>query len=243
MEIYILFFFIFLFGISIGSFLNVVIYRVPKDESIIFPSSKCQSCHVKLKWWHNIPLLSWIFLKGKCYFCSAKISIQYPIIELITGFIIVILFFKFGLTVQFFTSFIIFSMLLILSAIDIEYMAVPDNINLLALFVAGIQINFIPVLGDILLIVGGATLLRYYLNFFLNKDTMGEGDIILAGTMAGLLSFPLVFYAFFLSSILALIPVLLAKDKIVPFIPFLSIATFIVYIYDIEFLKIHNSLY
>ena len=240
---YISIFFIFLFGISIGSFLNVVILRVPKNQSIIFPSSHCYNCKKKLKWWHNIPLLSWVILKGKCYFCSNRISVQYPIVEFITGLIFIILFYKLGLTIQFFISFIIFSMFLALTLIDIKYMAVPDSINLLALFISIIQINFISVIGDILLIVGGATLLRYYLNFFFNKDTMGEGDIILAGTMAALLSFPLVFYAFFLSSLLALIPALIAKDKIVPFIPFLATATFIVYIFDVEFLQLHYLIF
>ena len=71
---------VFIFGAMIGSFLNVVIYRIPKGESIVFPSSKCQSCEKPLKWWHNIPIFSWLFLRGKCHFCDAKISAQYPVV-------------------------------------------------------------------------------------------------------------------------------------------------------------------
>jgi leader peptidase (prepilin peptidase)/N-methyltransferase len=76
---------VFIFGIMIGSFLNVVIYRIPNGESIVFPASKCQSCQTALKWYHNIPIFSWIALGGKCGFCKEKISAQYPIVELLTG--------------------------------------------------------------------------------------------------------------------------------------------------------------
>ena len=81
---------------------------------------------------------------------------------------------------------------------------------------------------------GGLTLLRYYLTFFLNKEAMGEGDIIVAGTMGALLGFPLFFYALFIAAILAMIPSLMAKDKAVPFVPFLAMGTFIVFIFDTE---------
>ena len=83
---------VFIFGAMIGSFLNVVIYRIPKGESIVFPASKCQSCQNALKWWHNIPIFSWLFLRGKCYFCKDKISAQYPIVEFLTGLIFVALY-------------------------------------------------------------------------------------------------------------------------------------------------------
>ncbi len=76
-----------IFGVVIGSFLNVLIYRIPKGENIAFPASHCQSCNTPLKWWHNIPIISWIILGGKCHFCKEKISIQYPIIEFLTGVI------------------------------------------------------------------------------------------------------------------------------------------------------------
>ncbi len=226
--------FVFIFGIVIGSFLNVVIYRIPKGESIAYPASKCQSCQTPLKWYHNIPIFSWLFLRGKCGFCGEKIAIQYPLIELTTGLIAISLFYKLGLVWYMPIVFAVFTLLLALVMIDFKYMAVPDNLNLLALALAVVSPNVLGSVHDALLAAGGLTLLRYYLSFFLNKEAMGEGDIIVAGTMGALLGFPLFFYALFLSAILAIVPSLMAKDRAVPFVPFLAMATFIVYIFDTQ---------
>lgn len=225
---------VFIFGIVIGSFLNVVIYRIPKGESIVFPSSKCQSCQTPLKWYHNIPIFSWLFLRGKCEFCAEKISIQYPFIELVTGIIAVALFYKLGLVWYLPFVFAVFSLLLALVMIDFKYMEVPDNLNLLALALSVIGLTVLDSLQNALLAAGGVALLRYYLSYFLNKEAMGEGDIIVAGTMGALLGFPHFFYALFLSALLAIVPSLMAKDNMVPFVPFLAIATFIVYIFDTQ---------
>ena len=229
--------FIFIFGILIGSFLNVVIYRIPKGESIVFPSSKCQSCQTPLKWYHNVPIFSWLFLRGKCGFCLEKISVQYPLIELTTGIIAVALFYKLGLVWYMPIVFIVFALLLALVMIDFKYMAVPDNLNLLALALAIINPWALDAIQNALMAAGGLALLRYYLSFFLNKEAMGEGDIIVAGTMGALLGFPLFFYALFIAAILAMVPSLMAKDKAVPFVPFLAMGTFIVYIFDT---KVHD---
>jgi len=229
---------IFIFGVVIGSFLNVLIYRIPKGENIAFPASHCQSCKTPLKWWHNIPIISWIILGGKCHFCGEKISIQYPIIEFITGVIAILVYYKLGLVWYMPIVFLVFAMLLVLIVIDIEYLAIPDSINLLALTLAFIQPNFLEAFENALIAMGGLSLLRFYLSYLLNKEAMGEGDIIVAGTMGALLGFPLFFYALFLSAILAIIPSLISKDKMVPFVPFLAIATFIVYIGDKWFYKL-----
>ncbi|HIP41474.1 MAG TPA: prepilin peptidase, partial [Campylobacterales bacterium] len=175
--------FIFIFGILIGSFLNVVIYRIPKGESIVFPSSKCQSCQTPLKWYHNVPIFSWLFLRGKCGFCSEKISVQYPLIELATGIIAVTLFYKLGLVWYMPIVFVVFTLLLALVMIDFKYMAIPDNLNLLALALAIVNPWALDAIQNALMAAGGLALLRYYLSFFLNKEAMGEGDIIVAGTM------------------------------------------------------------
>lgn len=90
-------FFIFLIGLCIGSFLNVVILRAFSNESIVFPGSKCPSCNTPLKWHHNIPLLSYLFLQGKCAYCDEKISAQYPLVELLTGLVFVAVFLHFGI--------------------------------------------------------------------------------------------------------------------------------------------------
>lgn len=234
--------FIFTFGIVMGSFLNVLIYRIPNNENIAFPASKCQSCQTELKWYHNVPIFSWIFLRGKCAFCSESIAMQYPLIEFSTGIVAVLLFFKLGLVWYLPFVFLTFFLLLGLVMIDFKYMAVPDSLNLLALAVAVVGPNALESIQYALMAAGGLALLRYYLSYFLNKEAMGEGDIIVAGTMGALLGFPLFFYALFLSAILAIIPSLLARDKAVPFVPFLAIATFIVYLLDSQFEAMAQSI-
>ena len=133
---------IFIFGMLIGSFLNVVIYRIPKGESIVFPSSHCTKCNQKLKWYHNIPLFSWLLLGGRCAYCQEPISRQYPIIEFLTGILWLSLFLKLGLVWYLPFVAISFSALLALTVIDIKYYAVPDSVNIFALVVALVQSNY-----------------------------------------------------------------------------------------------------
>ena len=222
----------FVFGTMIGSFLNVVIYRIPEGESIVFPSSRCQSCHTPLKWYHNIPLFSWIFLGGKCAFCNAPISKQYPFVELITGLIFVVLFLKLGLVWYLPFVFASFAALFALVMIDFKYFAVPDSVNFFALAMALIQPEFITAAMNAAIAALALYLLGLSVSFIFKKEAMGSADVIVAGTMAALLGFPNFFVALFLSAILAIVPSLLAKDTMVPFVPFLALATFIVYLFD-----------
>ncbi len=126
LYLFIILAFIFCIGAVIGSFLNVVILRAFSGESIVLPPSKCPKCNNKLKWWHNIPILSYILLGGKCYFCKEKISIQYPIVEFITGIIFILVFLKFGLSVEVLFGFIIASLLVVISVTDIKERVVFD---------------------------------------------------------------------------------------------------------------------
>ncbi|MEA2092201.1 MAG: prepilin peptidase [Campylobacterota bacterium] len=254
----------FILGAVIGSFLNVVILRIPKDESVVFGSSHCPTCLHTLKPWHNVPIFSWIFLRGRCSFCKTKISTQYPIIELISGLIFLTLANKYALALPTLLVGLSFLMLLALSVIDFRYKMIPDSLNLLAIFFAifgawsigGVFTNF----QNALLFGGGFTLLRFALSYYLtssvyraglktktswNKhydrtpliEAMGEGDIMVAATMGALLGVKLTLVAIFLSALLAL-PVMLllrnksAEEQRVPFVPFLALATFIVYVYD-----------
>lgn len=111
---------VFITGLCIGSFLNVVILRTLSEESIVFPASKCPKCQTPLKWWHNIPVLSYILLRGKCAFCKEPISIQYPIIELITGIIYTILFMKFGVSFDTLFAWIFAALLIVIAGTDIK---------------------------------------------------------------------------------------------------------------------------
>ena len=265
----------FVLGLLIGSFLNVVIVRIPKDESIVFGGSHCVSCGHKLQPWHNIPLLSWILLRGKCAYCKSSISIQYPLVELLSGLIFLAIAWKYDLS---FASFFIgmsFLMLLALSVIDFKYKMIPDSLNLLAIFfavfgawnVSGVMHNF----QNALLFTGGFTLLRFALSYYLTSsvfragiktktswnrhydrtpfiEAMGEGDIMVAATMGALLGVQLGLVAIFLSALLAL-PVMLlllgrsAEEQRVPYVPFLALATLVVFLYDSQIMDYIKASY
>ncbi|WP_309498912.1 prepilin peptidase [Sulfurovum sp.] len=233
---------VFIFGIMIGSFLNVVIYRIPKDESIVFPASKCQSCQTGLKWYHNIPIFSWLALGGKCGFCKAPISKQYPIVEFLTGIIFLALFFKLGLV--WYLPFVAasFAAIFALVMIDFKYMAVPDNVNFAALIFALVQTEFVIALLNAAIAAGGLYLIGLLSSFIARKQAMGGADVIVAGTMGALLGFPNFFVAIFLSALLAMIPAIINRENGVPFVPFLALATFIVYLYDAQAAQLLESI-
>ncbi|HIQ47133.1 MAG TPA: prepilin peptidase [Sulfurovum sp.] len=233
---------VFVFGAMIGSFLNVVIYRIPKGESIVFPSSKCQSCGNSLKWYHNIPIFSWLFLRGKCAFCKEKISIQYPLVEFITGLLFTALYVKLGLVWYLPFMAASFAALLALVMIDFKYMAVPDNVNFAALVFALMQPEFLNALMYAAIAAGGLYLIGLLSSLLARKQAMGGADVIVAGTMGALLGFPNFFMALFLSALLAMIPALIWRDKGVPFVPFLALATFIVYLYDTQATQLLETL-
>ncbi|MBU1642753.1 prepilin peptidase [bacterium] len=267
----------FIFGAVIGSFLNVVIYRLPRGENIAFPASHCQSCNTPLKPWHNIPLLSWLFLRGRCAFCGEKISMQYPIIELLSGLIFMSVFLKDGPSIATFGIAAAFLTLLTLSMIDFYYKAVPDSLNLLALTLAIFSVSDVQMLGinfvNALLLAGGFTLLRFYLSYYLYARTkafvrpdkkaswvrnynpmplyfeaMGEGDIMVAATMGALMGVQLSLVAVFLSALIALPAILLTRGKDadshrLPFVPFLALAAYVVYMLDTPILAYLKVLY
>ena len=129
--------FVFIIGLCIGSFLNVVILRALSNESIVFPASKCPKCQHKLLWWHNIPILSYIILGGKCGFCKEKISPQYPIIELLTGIMFVLSIIKYGISLNTLFAWIIGSLFIVIAATDWKEKIVFD-IHTYALICVGI---------------------------------------------------------------------------------------------------------
>lgn len=118
--------FVFVIGLCIGSFLNVVILRALSNESIVFPASKCPKCQTPLKWWHNIPVLSYILLRGKCAYCKEHISIQYPIVELLTAIIFTLLFLKYGIAIDLLFLLPISALLIVIAGTDIKEKVVFD---------------------------------------------------------------------------------------------------------------------
>ena len=233
-------------GLLIGSFLNVLIIRIPKGESVVFPSSHCVKCKEKLKWWHNIPLLSWILLKGRCYFCNEKISWQYPLIESLSAFLFAISYLKSENLYQALIVSLIFALLLALSAIDFKYKEVPDSLNLSALTLSIFSSsNFIENFQNALLFAGAFTLLRFYLSFILKKEAMGEADIMIAATIGAMVGVNLGLLTIFLSAILALVgfAVVAKKGYEMPYIPFLSGALFLVFVFRDFFLTLLEKIY
>jgi leader peptidase (prepilin peptidase)/N-methyltransferase len=233
---------VFILGTLIGSFLNVVIYRIPKDESIVFPASKCQNCHTALKWYHNIPIFAWLVLRGKCAFCADPISKQYPLVELLTGGVFVLLYMKLGFVWYFPFISLSFASLIALVMIDFEYMAVPDSVNFTALALALVQPQFLDAMMYGAIAAGGLYLIGLLSSLIARKQAMGGADVIVAGTMGALLGFPNFFVAIFLSAVLAMIPAMIWRDRGVPFVPFLALATFITYLYDSEATELLNTI-
>ena len=269
-----IYFFIFLIGISIGSFLNVLIYRVPNGLNIAYPPSHCPNCKMPIKWYHNIPILSWLILKGECYYCKGKISFRYPLIELISGLIFLSVFVKNGINLFSLNIALVFLLLLALSMIDFEYKAVPDSINLTALTLSFFASNnILENIKNALLLAGIFSFLRFYVSFyvslkeehflktrvknspwlksfypkFIMVEALGEGDIIVAGTIGAILGLKLSLVALFISAILAIFPSIYLrvtqKDYQLPYIPFLAMALFIVYIFDERFNYLLEQLY
>ncbi|BBG65486.1 leader peptidase (prepilin peptidase) / N-methyltransferase [Hydrogenimonas sp.] len=251
-------------GLAIGSFLNVLIVRIPKGENIAFPASHCPKCGNALKWWHNIPLVSWVVLQGKCAYCKSPISRIYPIVELLTGLIFATLAMKLGLNAEWFITGLVFALLLALSVIDFEYYAVPDSLNftalglalLMPLFIFGwdwatgglkefsfYQEDLINRFKVAAIMAFAFFALGYIVKKAIKKDALGEADIIIAATMGAMLGFPLVLMAIYVAAVAALIPALAARGHMVPFVPFLALGTWIVYIFSDTFMKWWGVLY
>jgi len=221
---------VFILGAMIGSFLNVVIYRIPKGQSIIYPASNCQKCHTKLKWYHNIPIFSWLFLGGKCAFCNAAISKQYPVIEISTAILLVSAYYTIGPVWYFPFIGASFAALLALSIIDIKYYAVPDSINFFALAMSLVQPDYLRAGLDAIIASASLWTLAKIVSLVTKKEAMGGADVIVAGTMAALLGFPDFFIAMYVAAVMAIIPSLLAKETKIPFVPFLALGTILVYL-------------
>lgn len=131
---------IFLYGIVIGSFLNVLIYRLPKHENIATKRSHCMECGYQLKWYDLVPLFSYLFLRGRCRKCGARISIQYPIIEAANGILYVLIFLRYGLTIETLLYCLLFSALLALSVIDFRTFEIPVGFNIFILILGLVRV-------------------------------------------------------------------------------------------------------
>ncbi len=239
---------IFILGSMIGSFLNMLIYRLPLQISLINPKrSICPNCGNQIKWSENIPILSYLFLKGKCSNCKEPISSSYFFVEVLSGGVFVALFLKFGLDTTFVLYSLLFSLLILLSFIDLKYKAVPDYLLLMALFLSFFLPNF--VFGDALMFAGGFVLLDFVVTFYIqniksritnneelqNQKALGEGDIPIVAIIGGALGLKLGLFAIIVAAITAIFPALYGqmkhKEIETPFIPYLFLGLFFVLLF------------
>jgi leader peptidase (prepilin peptidase) / N-methyltransferase len=249
---------LFVFGLLIGSFLNVCIYRIPRGESIVFPPSHCTNCGTGLKAIDLVPVLSFIFLKARCRSCGEKISFRYPAIELLTALIFSAVFYKYGLSIDFLVFSFLISILIAVFFIDIDHRIIPDELVLTGL--SGGALLFLynifspvsiyadrkwwnPLLG--MAIGSGFLLLVSVVGMLIYKtdDAMGMGDVKIFAPIGIFLGWRMTIAALFISIVLAgLSGVLLMlaglrnKKDTFPFGPYIVAGTFITVIWGWELL-------
>jgi leader peptidase (prepilin peptidase)/N-methyltransferase len=229
--------FVFIFGAAIGSFLNVCIFRLPAETSIVKPRSQCPYCQHPIRNGDNIPLISFVLLRGKCRDCGGKISWRYPLVELITAVLALLLFLKFGLTLKFLVFFIFTAVLIVITFIDLDHQIIPDIITLpgIPIFsLAAIFLVKIPWLEVLLgLLIGGGVLfmIAFVYELLTKREGMGGGDIKLLAMIGGFLGWKSLIFVLLFSSfsgaIVGITAMIIKKQDMkyaVPFGPFLSAA-------------------
>lgn len=252
MELYI-YFMVFIFGAVMGSFLNVVAVRLSREESILWPGSHCDNCNHKLRWYENIPIVSYLIQGGKSRCCNTKIPISFLLIEVITGVLYCTSYHSFGFSYNFVISLIFISSLIAIIVADIEYMIIPDEIIgvtgiliiLCSLFFFGIEETGNRIIAGIL-----AFVLMYVIKLIgdrlFKKESMGGGDIKLMFLFGLVIGFPLsicdIFLATFIAFPVAVFMLLSRKDNMIPFGPFLAMAAVLINISKVSIESIINFL-
>jgi leader peptidase (prepilin peptidase) / N-methyltransferase len=199
---------LFLFGAIIGSFANVCIFRIPAEESIVFPGSRCPECKQPVAWYDNIPLLSWLVLRGRCRSCQEPISFRYFVVELVTALAAVALYLRFGLGVEWLVLFTFVAALIVITFIDLDHRIIPDVISL-----PGIVVGFLlslrgapgpgPLASAIGILAGGGLLLAVAWGYhaLTGREGMGGGDIKLLGMVGAFLGWRSVPFTMLFSSL------------------------------------------
>ncbi len=232
---------VFLFAAFIGSFINVCIYRIPREESIVFPGSHCPHCQKDIASYDLVPLVSWLWLRGKCRYCGAPISIRYPSVELLTGILVTMVYLKFSLSYSFFFGSYLVLLLIIMTFIDLDYQMIPDGLNVLVAtggvahylfmwFINGTPSTSILQIGLGVLLGGGLFLLIA----IVSNGGMGGGDIKLMAALGLWFEWKsmllLMFLSFTIGGILSIILLLTGKatrKQMVPFGPFIAIGAIV----------------
>jgi leader peptidase (prepilin peptidase) / N-methyltransferase len=231
---------IFVLGLIVGSFSNVCIYRIPRNESVIYPASHCPKCRTKIKPVDNIPLLSYILLKGRCRNCGSKISIQYPVVEFLTGLIYLIIYLIYGLNIQSLVYIILSSALIIITFIDLQEQMIPDVISLPGIVVGLILSFIVPYMSFInsalgALVGGGIILIIAWVgSIIFKKEAMGGGDVKLTAMIGAFLGWRYtiisLFWGFFLGALIGIILIMTKikkREDAIPFGPFIALGSII----------------
>lgn len=243
-------FFLFLFGLLIGSFLNVCIYRIPRGESIVFPGSHCASCGVHLKSYDLIPVVSYLLLRGRCRYCGQSISPRYPLVELTTAALITLQGWKWGVTPTFFLYAVLTAVLVAVTMIDFDHQIIPDGLVVIvaALGLIHLLVVRMPLMGPAALLDGAAGFLLggglFFLIAVLSRGGMGGGDVKLAaafGLCFGWQLLLLLLLLAFISGALVSAGLLLSHKKGrkdgVPFGPFLAFGAYFVSLCGSELIR------
>ncbi|OGF48654.1 MAG: hypothetical protein A2231_01480 [Candidatus Firestonebacteria bacterium RIFOXYA2_FULL_40_8] len=229
------------FGLLVGSFLNVCIYRIPKNISVVYlPKSHCPKCKNEIKWYDNIPVVSFLILGGRCRNCKTKISPRYLTVELLTSALFLLAYLKFGFSPELFSAAILFSFLIVIALIDFKTQYIYD-VTVVPLAILGLLFSYFvrgqsPLLSLVGFLTGGAIFLTIaYAGRLLYKfEVMGMGDVKLAAAIGAFLGWQstiaMVIVTFTLGCIVGLL-LLITKKKggkdPVPFGPFLVLGTFV----------------
>lgn len=229
--------FAFTLGAVVGSFLNVCIWRIPEGMSIVSPASHCPECGHSIPFYDNIPLVSYLLLRGRCRACGVRISPRYPLVEGLTALMALFLFWKFGLSLKFLAAFVFVSALILITFIDIDHQIIPDVISLPGIpicFLMAVFVMKLPFLEALLgLLIGGGSLylIAVLYEVATKREGMGGGDIKLLAMLGAFLGWKSLLFILLVSSLVGAvvgISVMLVKGAdmkyAVPFGPFLSIA-------------------
>ncbi|MGG7098288.1 prepilin peptidase [Clostridium sardiniense] len=238
---------IFLFGSIIGSFLNVCIFRIPKEESIVFPASHCGSCNTRLKGKDLVPIISFLALKGKCRYCYDKVSIQYPLIEVATGILFIAVYLKFGLSIEFFKFVTLTSVLLVIGIIDYKTQYVYSSVIITGIILGIIFLTITLITGEksnLINVAIGALIPAMILAIIVwTTNGMGWGDveiIFMIGIFLGLrLNLLNLFISIILGGVYAIYLIIFKKrngKEAIAFGPYIVAATFITFIYGNQIL-------
>ena len=229
------------FGLIIGSFLNVVIFRLRKKESLLFKRSYCPRCKKKLKVWELIPVLSFLILKGRCSHCHRKIAWQYPLVELATALAFATVYLRFGFSLKTGYLIVLAGFLILIFVFDLKYYLIPDWFVWPAIILALLGSYFVMHLSIYNLLWGILISGGFFLCLLLitKGKGMGMGDVKLGILVGSILAFPQIILVLFLAFILGGITggiLLLTKKKkrtdLIPFAPFLVLATFLILLWE-----------